>query len=215
METRSPSRVVHPASSSTTERPDSTLGQRLPRQEIAAITKKKGANRTEADDDRLRELECQRGLWIDGDGAPTIPAAAVRAVIETGARKRRQGGQVREGLIVTQIGVRLRPRGLGTTVEELGRKSQLTVGVVVGRAECCGPGRCSRNGRWRSAWKSISSWSTKRSWPTGSMLLDDGSGSATGDPRNPATTVASSPKQSRPSGSEHRGAAGRGGARRG
>ena len=104
-------------------------------QEIAAITKKKGANRTEADDDRLRELECQRGLWLDGDGAPTIPAAAVRSVIETGARKRKQGPQVREGLIVTQIvSFDYDREALGTTMEELGRKAQLTVGVVVGRA---------------------------------------------------------------------------------
>ena len=103
--------------------------------EIASITSKKGSNRTESDDDRLRELECQRGLWLDRSGAPTVPAAAVRAVIETGARKRKQGPLVREGLIITEVVSFDYDRdALGTTVEEIGRNAQLTVGVVVNRA---------------------------------------------------------------------------------
>ena len=41
--------------------------------EKAAIAKKRGSNRTEADDLRLRELECQTSFWLDGSGAPTFP----------------------------------------------------------------------------------------------------------------------------------------------
>ena len=68
--------------------------------EIAAIAAKRGGNRTEVDDDRLRELEAQRSLWLDESGAPTIPATAIRATIEGGARKRKQGPLVRGGLMV-------------------------------------------------------------------------------------------------------------------
>ena len=36
--------------------------------EIAAIAAKKGGNRTDVDDKRLREIECQRSLYLDADG---------------------------------------------------------------------------------------------------------------------------------------------------
>ena len=102
--------------------------------EKAEIARKRGSNRTAADDARLRELECQTAFWLDASGAPTIPAAAVRAVIETGARKLKQGPQVREGLIVDSIGEFIYDKNMGTTVEELGVSAQFTVGVVVQRA---------------------------------------------------------------------------------
>ena len=51
--------------------------------EIAAIAAKRGGNRTAADDDRLRELEAQRALWLDKSGAPTIPPTAIRAAIRS------------------------------------------------------------------------------------------------------------------------------------
>ena len=50
--------------------------------EIAEITAKRGGNRTSVDDCRLRELECGRALYLDADGKPAIPEAAVRSVIE-------------------------------------------------------------------------------------------------------------------------------------
>ena len=102
--------------------------------EKAAIAKKRGSNRTEADDLRLRELECQTSFWLDGGGAPTVPEAALRAVIETGARKLKQGPQVREGLIVEQVTAFDYDKKLGKTVNELGKSVQFTVGVVVQRA---------------------------------------------------------------------------------
>ena len=102
--------------------------------EKAAIAKKRGSNRTEADDNRLRELECQTSFWLDGSGTPTVPEAALRAVIETGARKLKQGPQVREGLIVEQVTAFDYDKKLGKTVSELGKSVQFTVGVVVQRA---------------------------------------------------------------------------------
>ena len=103
--------------------------------EIASITKRRGSNRTEADDIRLVELECQNSLYVDHDGRPTLPAAALRAVIETGARKSKQGPQVREGLVVESVEAFNYDAGrYGTTVEELGKSTQFTVPVVVQRA---------------------------------------------------------------------------------
>ena len=59
--------------------------------EIAAITAKRGRNRTDVDDQRLWELECRRSLYLDADGRPTLPEAALRALIEASARKTKQG----------------------------------------------------------------------------------------------------------------------------
>ena len=102
--------------------------------EKAEIARKKGSNRTAADDARLAELECQTALWIDASGAPTVPAAALRAVTEKGARKLKQGPQVREGLIIDSVDQFIYDTAMGTTVEELGKSAQFTVGVVVQRS---------------------------------------------------------------------------------
>ena len=101
--------------------------------EIAAITAKRGGNRTEVDEDRLRELECRRALWLDESGAPTIPAGAIRAAIEGGARKRKQGPQVRGGLVVLSTKFTYDSERYGETVDELGKRTQFVVPVVVQR----------------------------------------------------------------------------------
>ncbi len=101
--------------------------------EIASITAKRGGNRTEADEDRLRELECQRSLWIDESGAPAIPATAIRATIEAGARKRKQGPQVRGGLVILETGFDYDREKYGTTLDDLGKNAQFTAPVVVQR----------------------------------------------------------------------------------
>ncbi len=101
--------------------------------EKAEIASKRGKNRTEADDARLRELECFTSLWLDEDESPTVPASALRAAIETGARKLKQGPQVREGLIVDRVEAFDFDKSLGSTVEELCRTAQFTTGVVVQR----------------------------------------------------------------------------------
>lgn len=102
--------------------------------EIAAIAAKRGGNRTAADDERLRELEAQRALWLDESGAPSIPATAIRAAIEGGARKRKQGPQVRGGLIVLNTAFDYDTEKYGTDIEALGRSTQYTVPVVVQRS---------------------------------------------------------------------------------
>ena len=101
--------------------------------EITAITAKRGSNRTAADDDRLRELETQRSLWLDESGAPAIPATAIRATIESGARKQKQGPQVRGGLVVLRTTFDYDREKYGTGIEKLARSTQYTVPVVVTR----------------------------------------------------------------------------------
>lgn len=102
--------------------------------EKASISKKRGSNRTEADEDRLRELDCYTSLYLAADGSPTFPESALRACIEGAARKLKQGPQVREGLIVERIEEFVYDKSLGTTGDELAKSAQFTVGVVVQRA---------------------------------------------------------------------------------
>ena len=102
--------------------------------EMAEIARKRGSNRTITDDERLRELECQVSLYLDQSGAPTIPEAAIRACIETAARKMKQGPQVREGLIVTEVvSFEYDRERYGVTAEALSKTAQFTVPVVVQR----------------------------------------------------------------------------------
>lgn len=100
--------------------------------EMAELSRKRGSNRTVADDARLAELDCQISLWPMG-GSPTIPQGAIRAMIEESARKLKQGPQVREGLIVTGSTFHYDTERYGTTIEELGKSCQYTVPVVVQR----------------------------------------------------------------------------------
>ena len=103
--------------------------------EMSAITKKRGSNRTTADEERLVELECINSLYLDDDGRPTVPAAAIRAMIETAARKSKQGPQVREGLVVESVDAfDYDATRYGTTVDRLAKSAQFSVPVVVQRA---------------------------------------------------------------------------------
>ena len=104
------------------------------KRQISTIAAKRGSNRTEADDLRLVELECQNSLYLDDDGRPTLPAAALRAALEAAARKTKQGGDVREGLLVESLAFTYDVKRYGTTVEEIGKSAQFTVPVVVQRA---------------------------------------------------------------------------------
>ena len=102
--------------------------------ERAELTRKRTSNRTEADECRIAELECQLALWLDDCGKPIIPAAALRSCIETAARKLKQGPEVREGLIVSEVQDFFYDRErYGDTLEELAVSTQYRVGVVVQR----------------------------------------------------------------------------------
>ena len=101
--------------------------------EIATIAAKRGGNRTEVDDKRLRELECQRSLYLGDDGKPTLPEAALRAVIEAGARKIKQGPLVREGLMIESAAFGYDVERYGEDLEKLRTTAQFVVPVVVSR----------------------------------------------------------------------------------
>ena len=72
--------------------------------EAQSINKKRGSNRTVADEARGRLIEAILALWVDAEGRPTVPAHALRACIERGARALRQGAQVRGGLVIASVG---------------------------------------------------------------------------------------------------------------
>ena len=101
--------------------------------EIAAITAKRGRNRTDVDDQRLWELECRRSLYLDADGRPTLPEAALRALIEASARKTKQGPLVREGLMIESVTFRYDVKHYGEDVEKLSTAAQFVAPVVVNR----------------------------------------------------------------------------------
>ena len=102
--------------------------------EKKVITDKRGTNRTQSDIGRLKELETIGALWLDANEQPTIPASAIRAVVETGARKMKQGPQVREGLLVTETSFEYDEAKYGKTLAKLSKSTQFTTSVVVGRA---------------------------------------------------------------------------------
>ena len=103
--------------------------------EKAELIKKKGINRTEDVTARIRQLECETALYLTADGKPTVPEAALRACIETGARKLKQGGQVREGLLVQKVEEFIYDHTtLGSTLAELSKSTQFVAPVVVQRA---------------------------------------------------------------------------------
>ena len=99
--------------------------------EIAEITSKRGSNRTSADNERLVRLETIASLWLDSGRKPIIPRAAVRSLIETGARKLRQGAQVREGLVVVDTSFVYDVGVYGQTIDELAETARFTVPAVV------------------------------------------------------------------------------------
>ena len=103
-------------------------------EEKRQITSRKGSNRTPTDDARLRQLETVTSLWLDANEQPTVPASAIRAVIEKGARKLKQGTDVREGLVVTDTQFQYDTTRYGTTVAELQDSTQFTIPVVVQRS---------------------------------------------------------------------------------
>ena len=119
---------VSARSSCTTERPDSTPDP-LPISKRQISRRSAGATAPQRTTPDSRSLNAKPLLWLDASGAATIPAGAIRACIETGARKLKQGPQVREGLIVDSIDEFIYDRTrYGASVEELRH-----VGTVHGR----------------------------------------------------------------------------------
>lgn len=104
--------------------------------ERAGIARKRAGSRTAADELRLRELECLVSLWLDDEERPTVPTAAVRAAVEAGARRLKQGPLVREGLRVISVDeFSYDAERYGRSLDELGTSAQFTAAVVVQRAQ--------------------------------------------------------------------------------
>lgn len=98
------------------------------------ILRRRTTNRTESETERLHELECRVSLWLDAEEKPTIPAMAIRASLETAARRLRQGPQVREGLsILPDTIFEYDEDRYGTTLDEIVQNAQFQAGVVVQR----------------------------------------------------------------------------------
>lgn len=100
-----------------------------------AITRKKGSNRTPADEAKLMQLECLAGLYLDAQERPTLPPHVIRSCIEGGARKLKEGSQMREGLFVQRTDKFEYDKKLyGTSLEDLSKKTRFTTDVRVSRA---------------------------------------------------------------------------------
>ena len=105
--------------------------------ELADIIARKSGSK--ADKIRIRELKCYCSFWLNEEGAPTIPVSAIRAVIENGAKKFKEGGSVREGLVVEDVEAFDYDRErYGTDLEQLQKTCQFTVPVIVARAAILG-----------------------------------------------------------------------------
>lgn len=104
--------------------------------DISEITKKRGTNRTEADDIRLEELTCYRSFWLDDDGNVTVPSRVLKKNLENAAKKFKEGPAVRGGLIVDRVELFEYDKSLGNNIEELSKNKgvQFTVPVVVNRS---------------------------------------------------------------------------------
>ncbi len=103
-------------------------------QERSEIVRRLRSDRTASDEARLSELDCQLALWLDDNGRPTIPKAALRTMLETSAKKLKQGPRVREGLMVTAVeAFEYDTKQYGTTRKRLGKTTQFQTAVVVNR----------------------------------------------------------------------------------
>ena len=78
--------------------------------------------RTESEHTQLRELECQRSLWLSDGGRPMIPSAALRACIESAARRSKEGPGVRSGLVVDDTTFHFDVERYGDTLDEWGKQ---------------------------------------------------------------------------------------------
>lgn len=75
-----------------------------PANEFAKKIKKISAkrNKTEADHDRMAELEFKGGLYVDENNRVILPASGLEAVIRDGAKKSKEGKVVQSGVFVEE-----------------------------------------------------------------------------------------------------------------
>ena len=112
-------------------------------QEKQAILDNRG-KATAADRKRLREIQCLQGFYSDTNGRPTVPPQNIRAMLETAARRIKEGPLVREGLIVTpDVELRGPDWTKDKTIQELSPDPRIqhrsAVKTSGGRSEHCRP----------------------------------------------------------------------------
>lgn len=107
---------------------------------IAILAKKKASSRTEAENQALIQLECAKSVWSDDpskpieEQRPVVPERVIRAVIETAARKFKEGPEVREGLVVTNTQFEYDVDRYGESIADISTTAQFTTPVVVQRS---------------------------------------------------------------------------------
>ena len=102
--------------------------------ELKTLTSQSSKNRTAETRKRMSLIESELGLWLDENNRVTIPPQALRACIETAARRLRQGTAVREGLTI-DYGVKFLYDGeLGEEPEEVAENAAYKTDVVVQRS---------------------------------------------------------------------------------
>ena len=104
------------------------------KREIAELVVGRGA-RSVAASQRIIQLECKNSLYLTSDGIATFPPEAIRASIESAAKKSKKGPLVREGLVMQSVDAfHYDVTRYGATADELSQTAQFTVPVVVQRA---------------------------------------------------------------------------------
>ena len=94
------------------------------------ISKKKHI--TASDESRLAQIETELGIYWDETGViPTIPCTVFRASLLNGAKKYKEGGDVREGTAAMSSIFRYDSEKYGETKEELVNSAQFASVVVV------------------------------------------------------------------------------------
>jgi len=101
--------------------------------ERGLIIRKTDSKRSDDERRALAEYDTIRSLWVDRDGQPTIPASVIRTVLEGGARRTKEGGEVRSNIIVTATTFEYDP-ALGSTPAEWGHNLRFDAGVKVGQS---------------------------------------------------------------------------------
>lgn len=103
--------------------------------EMSRITAKGSKKQTDADRDRLAELEFLGGLWLY-DGTPAVPTLALEACFKDGARAARKGKDAERAMFVDGEAIPLKYSGPRDPEKLWDKREQyvLTVPAVINKA---------------------------------------------------------------------------------
>lgn len=108
-----------------------TEAQEVERKRIIAKTQSK---RAEDETEVLKRYDCLRSLWLDSKGRPCVPQSVFRAALEGGARNSKEGGLVRQNIIVDSTEFTY-DAALGGGPDQWGETLQHNAGVKVGMSK--------------------------------------------------------------------------------